>query len=62
MIYRIVLSIGYRDAYIDFDDATDAAKFACTLLEHYKKPEDEKNIVKVVIEVINPNAESEDEE
>lgn len=42
MIYRIVISIGYRDCYVDFDKAEDAAKFAYTLLEHYKKPEDER--------------------
>lgn len=62
MIYRIKISIGYRDCYIDFNDATDAAEFASTLLEHYKQPEDESYIAKIVIEVINPNADQEDEE
>ena len=62
MIYRIKLSIGYRDAYIEFNDATEASEFASTLLEHYVQPEDERYIAKVVIEVINPNADQEDEE
>lgn len=62
MIYRIKLSIGYKDAYIDFNDATEAADFASTLLEHYKQPEDENYIAKIVIEVINPNADQEDKE
>lgn len=52
MIFRICLTLGYRDAYIDFTDATEAAEFASTLLTHYKQPEDEEKIIKVEIQVI----------
>lgn len=62
MIYRILLTLGYRDAYIDFDNCEEAAEFATTLMEHYKKPEDENTLVKVVIQVINPAMQQEEDE
>lgn len=62
MLYRIVLTIGYRDAYIEFDNVEDASKFATTLLEHYVKPDDEKRIAKIAIEVLDPELKDEEEE
>lgn len=53
MLYRIVLTIGYRDAYIDFYDCEEAANFATSLMEHYVQPEDEEKLLKVNIQVIN---------
>lgn len=62
MIYRIVLTLGYRDAYIDFTEAEEASTFAATLLEHYTKPTDEKKtIMKVVIEVLSSDYNEEED-
>lgn len=52
MIYRIKLSIGYRDAYFDFTNGEDAISCVTTLIEHYKKPVDEDSILKVTIGVL----------
>lgn len=62
MLFRIVLTIGYRDAYIDFYNGEEAAKFAATIMAHYVQPEDEEKLIKVNIQVIDPkNSEKEDE-
>lgn len=62
MLYRIILTVGYRDAYIDFYNCEEAAEFATTIMEHYKQPEDEEKLIRVNIQVINPTiSEKEDE-
>lgn len=61
MIYRICLTIGYRDANIDFDNCEEAADFATTLLEHYKQPKDEDKIIKVEIYIIKSGDDQEEE-
>ena len=62
MIYRIVITVGYRDAYIDFNDAKEAGDFASTFLSHYTRPADEKHIAKLCFEIINPDLDEEDQE
>ena len=63
MIYRITLTLGYRDCYIDFDNAEEAAQFAETIVEHAVKPEDERHVLSMVtINVINAKAYAKEEE
>lgn len=63
MIYRVILKIGYYENWFDFDDITDAAKFAETVLEHQRANEDRKILrAEIVLKVIDPTKENNDEE
>lgn len=61
MIYRVVFLIKYLEAYFDFETMTEAGEFAEAILAHQVESEDTKKKSKVTIQIINPNAEKEDE-
>lgn len=63
MIYRVILKISYYENWFDFDNVTEAAKFAETVLEHQKTSEDRKILrAEVVLKVVDPTKENNDEE
>ena len=65
MKYRVVYTIGYLDAWFDFDSIGDAGDFAKTLLIHQIPNDDTKDRkIHVTIQVIDleaEKAEAEDE-
>lgn len=52
MIYRVVIKVGYSDAYFDFDFMTEAGQFAETVLTHQTDSEDTHKEVSVRILVL----------
>ncbi len=40
MIYRVIMEVGYREAWFDFDDAETACSFAQLMLTHQTPNED----------------------
>lgn len=62
MIYRVIIFVGYHEAWFDFDDIDDAGAFARIILAHQTTNEDTKKPVKITIQVINIDAEEESED
>lgn len=63
MIYRVILCIGYYENWFDFDNVSEAAKFAETVMEHQKVNNDIKERrVSVTIKVIDSSIKKEDED
>lgn len=62
MIYRVVLKVGYCEAFFDFADVTVACDFACQALSHSVECEDTKKATKITLLIVNPAAEKEEDE
>jgi len=62
VIYRVILKVGYCDAFFEFESVEDAAAFARVALKHMVSNEDTKKKSKIILEIISPiDEESEDE-
>ena len=53
MIYRIVLKVGYCEAWFDFETIEGAADFARDILAHQVASEDTKRGTSISIEILN---------
>lgn len=53
MKYRVILEVGYCDAYFDFDDVEAACSFATTVLLHQSESDYTKKKKSVRMEIIN---------
>ena len=62
MNYRVVLKVSYNEAWFDFDTIEEAGEFAKTILVHQTNSEDSRKKSSVKIDVINPEAEEENED
>lgn len=62
MKYRVIVKIGYNEAWFDFDDMQDAGKFAEAVLVHQVPNEDTRRKTSVSIRVMSDGEETEDEE
>lgn len=60
MKYRVIIKVGYCEAYFDFDTPLEAADFATIALSHHSESEDTKK-KKISMEIINTEIEEEDE-
>ena len=58
--YRVIIRVGYQEAFFDFDVAADAAGLARTLLEHSVASEDTKKQTSIIMCVTDVNAEDEE--
>lgn len=61
MKYRVIVKIGYHEAWFDFEGIQAAGEFAKTVLIHQTENEDTPKKASVTIRVIVEGAESEDE-
>ena len=65
MIYRVIMKVGYYEAWYDFDDAETACSFAQLMLTHQTPNDDtrkEKHIELKVIDTTIKDVEEEEEE
>lgn len=62
MIYRVVLKVGYCEAFFDFDEAESACNFAMLALTHSVACDDTKKATKITLQIVNPVAEKEEED
>lgn len=63
MIYRVILRVGYYEAYFDFVEAVEAVSFAQNALVHMVPSEDTKKKYYVTMQIVNPELEeSEDDD
>ena len=62
MIYRVILEVGYNDAWFDFDDISEAGDFARTILTHQSENDDTRNKRTVSIKLIDPSIVIDEEE
>lgn len=61
MKYRVIIKIGYNNAWFEFDSIAEAGSFAETVLVHQIPNEDTKKKSFITIQVVDENAESEEE-
>lgn len=62
MIYRVVLKVGYNDAFFDFATAEMAGEFASNALIHSVASEDTKRATYVSIKVMRDNEKNNEED
>ena len=62
MKYRVILKVSYNEAWFDFDTIEEAGEFAKTVLVHQSDSNDSKRKSSIRIDVINPEAEEENED
>lgn len=62
MKYRVILKVGYNEAWFDFDTIEEAGEFAKTILVHQTESPDSRKKSVVRIDVVNPEAEEENED
>lgn len=62
IIYRVVIKVGYYEAFFDFDSVNEACEFTRTAVVHSVENEDSKRPTSLTIKVINPEQEREDDE
>ena len=55
MKYRVLIKVGYNNAYFDFDSMQSAGDFAVMALTHQVENEDTKKKMSIGIEVIDPS-------
>lgn len=53
--YRVILKIGYDEAWFEFENAVEAINFATVALQSMVANEDTNKKTKITIEIINPN-------
>lgn len=59
--YRVIVKVGYREAFFDFDQPDKACNFATVAVAHQAhNGENEKKIEAVCIQVIDTDAEVEE--
>lgn len=61
MIYRVLLYVGYNEAWFDFDNMIEARDFSRQILVHQSENEDTRKKYSVTIKVIDPNIAIEEE-
>ena len=61
MIYRVILKVGYNEAYFDFASVEDAATFGRVALAHMVDCDDTKKKSSITMLIIDPTKESEEE-
>jgi len=59
--YRVILKIGYNEAWFEFENAVEAINFATVALQSMVANEDTTKKTKVTIQIINPNEEEEED-
>lgn len=62
MIYRVILHVGYNEAWFDFEDMNEAGDFARTILTKHQENEDTRKRNTVTIKVIDPSIVIDEEE
>lgn len=62
MKYRVILKVGYSNAWFDFDNLNDAGEFAKVALTHSIGNDDTHKYVDVSIKCVNPETEKEEED
>lgn len=62
MKYRVILKVSYNEAWFDFDTIEEAGEFAKTVLVHQSDSDDSKRKSSIRIDVINTEAEEENED
>ena len=62
MLYRVILEVGYREAWFDFKDMTEAVVFANQIIEHMIDNEESKKPHQLTIDVIYILNEEEEKE
>ena len=63
MIYRVIIKVGYLESFFDFDSVDNAGKFAEIVLKHHTPNEDnKKKVTCIVIRVIDPSVQEEDDD
>lgn len=62
MIYRVIISIGYHNAWFDFDSIEEAGEFAKVVIMHGTSNEDTKKRKSVSLQIIDPSAKNENDD
>lgn len=62
MKYRVIVKIGYHEAWFDFEDMADAGEFAKTVLTHQAPNEDTRYKTSVNILVVKDGEAAEEDE
>lgn len=53
MMYRVIIEVGYCEAFFDFETADLACSFATTALLHQSENEDNKRKKSIRLEIVN---------
>jgi hypothetical protein len=61
MKYRLILKVGYYEAWFEFDSIREAGAFAEAILVHQIPNEDTNKKIYITVQVVDKNAESEEE-
>lgn len=59
--YRVILKIGYNEGWFEFENAVEAIQFATVALQSMVANEDTNKKTKITIQVINSDAEEEED-
>ena len=62
MKYRVILKVGYNEAWFEFNEIQDAGEFAKSILMYHVDCEDTKRKSSVRIDMIDTTIESEEDE
>lgn len=62
LIYRIIVKVGYHEAFFDFDDVNEAASFASIALKHSRGSDDSKKAYSINMKIIDKIHIDDDEE
>ena len=62
MIYRVIIKVGYYEAYFEFNESEKACEFATTALAHMTSNEDTKKKSSIALEIVDPALEESEED
>ena len=61
IVYRVILKVGYNEAYFEFESAGEATDFATNALKHSTSCDDTKKKFKIMMAIVDAENEEEEE-
>ena len=62
IIFRVILKVGYNEAWFEFESAEDACAFAKNALVHMADSEDQKRKTYISMQAVDKSLEDKEEE
>lgn len=62
IIYRVILKVGYCEAFFEFESVEDAAAFARVALKHMVSNEDTKKKSSITMFIVDPTGEEREDD
>lgn len=60
--YRVIIKVGYNEAWFEFDSADQACGFATNAISHMVECEDTRKKTTITIQVVDADAKDDDED